>query len=371
MTVFNPQYVKDGHAVAKAAERILNYRKDVARSEQLDLARTRLMELRDALKARSKERIALSEKRLVEVLGRIDPPNKRSSIREHVELVLVAVALALGIRAFYLQPFKIPTGSMQPTLNGVIAHQLAGPVPNIAARAVQFLLLGRTYGDVVAQHDNDTILQIVPTKLNLLWDGAAIAMSSGDVYRVGIEPRVLREQLGVGSGVIYQRGQPIVRAYADLGDQLFVDKFSYNFVPPHRGNVFVFKTNGIIGIEQGPEGSGQHYIKRLAGLPGDTLRIDAPKLFINGKEAEAFVFRRVESLQSGYAGYTNDITGGMRYLQTPNSTATVGENQYFALGDNSPNSSDSRYWGFVPAENVVGRGLFVYWPFTKHWGVVR
>jgi signal peptidase I len=44
---------------------------------------------------------------------------------------------------------------------------------------------------------------------------------------------------------------------------------------------------------------------------------------------------------------------------------------FFALGDNSANSLDSRYWGFVPDRNVVGRGLFVYWPFSSHWGFVR
>jgi signal peptidase I len=366
MTVFHPRYVKDGEAVAKAAERIINYRKDVAKVDQLDLARARLVDLRAALKTRARDRINVAEKRLVEVLGRIDPPNERHTVREHVELVLVAVALALGIRAFYIQPFKIPTGSMQPTLNGVIAHRIQTPMPNIIARAAQFLVLGRTYGEIISQHENDSILGIVPTKLNLLWDGAAIKMSSGEVYRVGIEPRVLQEQLGIFPGQIYQRGQPILRGYADLGDQLFVDKFSYNFVGPHRGDVFVFKTNGILGITQGIEGPGQHYIKRLAGVPGDTLRVDQPNLFINGQEANAYVFRRVASLQNGYPGYTN---AGL--LRTPDSTVSVSSNQFFALGDNSPNSSDSRYWGFVPAENVVGRGLVVYWPFTHHWGLVR
>ena len=142
---------------------------------------------------------------------------------------------------------------------------------------------------------------------------------------------------------------------------------------PRRADVFVFKTNNIIGLPPAPDGTSQHYIKRLAGLPGDTLRIQAPYLFINGKPAQEPQFKRVESRQDGYTGYTNDRPDlqAMVYLGTPNSTVTVPPHSYFALGDNSANSLDSRYWGFVPEENVVGRGLFVYWPFTKHWGFVR
>jgi len=49
----------------------------------------------------------------------------------------------------------------------------------------------------------------------------------------------------------------------------------------------------------------------------------------------------------------------------------VPEHGYFAMGDNSANSLDSRYWGPVPEENLVGRGLFVYWPFNRHWGLIR
>lgn len=369
--MFTPQYIKDGTAVAKAAQRIINYRKDIAKADQLQQARQQLDDLKLALKERSTERVRELEKRLLAVLGRIEPPSDRHGIRENVELFLVAIALALGIRAFYLQPFKIPTGSMQPTLNGVIAKRIEAPPPNPVTRVFQFLTLGRTYEDVVSQEDGDSIGEIRPTKLNFLWDGSAIMMSSGRVYRVGIEPRILREQLGVFVGQTFRKGEPIVRGFADLGDQLFVDKVSYNFVPPQRGDVFVFKTNGIVGAEQGPDGSGEHYIKRLAGVPGDVLRIDQPRLYINGQEAKAFAFRRVESLKGGYTGYVNDQGGGMRYLRDPGATVTVGQNEFFALGDNSANSADSRYWGFVPAQNVVGRGLFVYWPFTSHWGFVQ
>ncbi len=99
------------------------------------------------------------------------------------------------------------------------------------------------------------------------------------------------------------------------------------------------------------------------------LRIEEPNLSINDQPANDYVFKRVESRQNGYTGYTNQHGQPMRYLGTPSDTVTIPANSYFALGDNSANSLDSRYWGFVPADNVVGRGLFVYWPFTSHWGL--
>ena len=70
----------------------------------------------------------------------------------------------------------------------------------------------------------------------------------------------------------------------------------------------------------------------------------------------------------GYRGYSNTV--GSR-LRTPDATFTVPKENYFALGDNSFYSSDSRDWGTVPARNVVGRGLFVYYPFTRHWGPIH
>ena len=108
----------------------------------------------------------------------------------------------------------------------------------------------------------------------------------------------------------------------------------------------------------------------MAGLPGDTLRIVQPKLFVNGQEAKEYAFQRVASQKNGYTGYRN-FPGSTIYLGDPESTVTVPLGSYFALGDNSADSLDSRYWGFVPKMNVVGKGLFVYWPFSSHWGLVR
>jgi signal peptidase I len=374
--VFTPQHITHGNALAKAAQRLINYRKDIASSELIEAVRTDLTQLKTALKGRSKTEVEPAVKTLETSLHRLDPPHPNMAIRDYVELVLVVVAIAIGLRTYYLQPFKIPTGSMQPTLNGIIAKKIDTPPPNPLVRAFQFLTLGRSYEDITASEESETVSSIQPYKVKYFWDGSLITTHSPNSavhnYVVGMAPEVLERQLEVYPGATFRRGQPIVRAYADLGDQVFVDKVSYNFSQPKRGDIFVFKTNQIIGIAQAPDGSSQHYIKRLAGLPRDILQIKEPYLFINGKLAHRFAFRRVMSRQNGYTGYTNDHSGGnMIYLGDPASTVRVEPHTFFALGDNSANSLDSRYWGFVPEKNVVGRGLFVYWPFTSHWGFAQ
>jgi signal peptidase I len=371
--MFTPKYVEEGRAFVKGARKVVNYQRDRAKPEQLAEVEATITELKAALKGRSEKKVGDAEKKLLPLLNRVQPPRTHHGIRENIELIIVAIVLALGIRAYYLQPFKIPTGSMQPTLNGVIAHRIDSPPPNILVRAFQFATLGRTYEDVICKAPKDQIANVSATTVNRFWDGAVIQMASGDRYTVGISPEVLGRQMGLRIGQMFSKGDPIVRGYADLGDQLFVDKLSYNLVGVHRGDVFVFKTNGIDGIQPGPDDSSQHYIKRLAGLPGNTLRIDQPNLFINGADATEFGFKRVESRQGNYTGYTNNLPGfaPMSYLGNPSATVTVPPKNYFALGDNSADSADSRYWGFVPESNIVGRGLFVYWPFTPHWGFVK
>ena len=90
---------------------------------------------------------------------------------------------------------------------------------------------------------------------------------------------------------------------------------------------------------------------------------------MDGKLAEGFGFGRVMSAKPPYHGYTAGPSH--KYLSDASKTFTVPAHSYFAMGDNSAHSSDSRYWGPVPEPNLVGRGLFVYWPFTWHWGIIR
>ena len=126
---------------------------------------------------------------------------------------------------------------------------------------------------------------------------------------------------------------------------MFVDKCSYNFVKPHNGDVFVFRTNGIPAIRPDPIAGPPFYIKRLAGLPGDQLRIDPPFLYINGKKAEGYGFERVMSMRSAISAVMRPATIS---CPSPIRRTTVPRDGYFAMGDNSYNSFDSRYWGSSP-----------------------
>ncbi len=186
---------------------------------------------------------------------------RKSTAREYFESICVAVILALFVRTFVVQAFKIPTGSMEP---------------------------------------------------NLL-----------------------------------------------VGDHLLVNKFNFaptlsgaeNMVLPidpiRRGDIIVFKF---------PEEPERDFIKRVIGLPGETLELRNKKVFINDKPLdEPYVHFLIPP---GEEGAPSDFDVRMTY-----GPVTVPANQYFMMGDNRDNSQDSRYWGFLPREYVKGKALFVYFSF--------
>jgi signal peptidase I len=201
--------------------------------------------------------------------------------------------------------------------------------------------------------------------------------TTANTYSLPVPADVAQRQLGIRPGRSYSKGEPIAVGFVDTGDQVFVDKVSYHFIPPQRGEVFVFKTNSIAGIPIDRGMGAQHYIKRLVGLPGDELRVEPPRLFVNGKLGEEKTIQRVMSEKDGYRGYSNggydqnNRYGASALLPAPSSTFQVPLNGFFAMGDNSFNSYDSRGWGHVPERNLVGRGVLVWWPFNSHWGVIH
>ncbi len=374
--MFEPRYIKHSHLLVRHAEKTIRYRRDLLPATTIAELEAQIAQVKAAMKARDQKATHEASEKLDALLSAHTPPPRDAVWRENVEVILVAIVVAVGIRSYFLQPFKIPTGSMQPTLNGIIGHPMTEPAPNILQRAFEFVWLGRNYIDVVSHEDN-TVEGVTSKKFLFFFTFSRIRCDH-ESFTVYAPPEILQQDFKVYPGNIYHPEQVIARGAVDTGDQVFVDKFSYNFIRPPRGDVFVFRTDHIPGIREDPEAGAPYYIKRLTGTPGDELRIDSPNLYVNGELAQNFGIRRVAAAVPPYRGYQQgpdkiplpdgELAPG---LSVPETTFVIPPHRYFAMGDNSYNSYDSRYWGPVPEENVVGRGLFVYWPFSRHWGIIR
>lgn len=406
--MFTSRYVKHSKLLLRHAQKYLRYKKDVLDPTDHEEIAAGMRRLHAALRQSDRKQIEARAEELDAKLHQLSPVNWESHWRENCEVFLVAIVVAIGIRSYFLQPFKIPTGSMQPTLNGIIGYPSETAPPNFLQQVGEFVMLGRNYVNAVSAAD-DQLLQVQTVKKMFFFTLSRLVFEHQPPMVVYGPPETLRDYFGVSPGKMYRKGEVIARGAIDTGDQVFVDKFSYNFVKPHRGDVFVFRTNGIPLIREDPVTGAPFYIKRLAGLAGDTFRIEPPRLFINGEPAEnlSYGFRRVIEAKFPYRGYSEGplnlleaerraqqvqatrqaaIKNGqmerIRQFQADEKDAAermkeiqeklhVPPHSYFAMGDNSYNSFDSRYWGAVPEENLVGRGLFVYWPFSRHWGLIR
>jgi len=182
---------------------------------------------------------------------------KKSVLRDWIESIIIAFLLAMVIRTFAVQAFKIPTGSMRMTLQ------------------------------------------------------------EGDLILV--------------NKFIYGAKVPFLNFYLPAVRE------------PKRGDVMVFVY---------PEDKKKDFIKRLVGLPGETVEIKGGSIYINDKPADDPIFKQIYYYNRGdFAAEGQKIT--------------VPKDSYFVLGDNSVSSKDSRYWGFVPKNNLLGQAMVIYWPIHR------
>jgi signal peptidase I len=126
-------------------------------------------------------------------------------------------------------------------------------------------------------------------------------------------------------------------------EYLLTDKITYRFRDPRRGEVVVFQAPGNERFD---------YIKRIIGLPGEKVRIENGDVYINNQLIDEVAYLH------------GDNTSGGSFLNN-GEQIIVPENQYFVLGDNRDGSHDSRAWGFVPEENIIGKAWFRYWPIDE------
>src|SRR6476659_4883244 len=161
--MFQPRYVKHSHLLIRHAEKLIRYRRDRLRPETIGELRAQIDKVQAAIKARDNRGTHEESERLDALLNTHTPPHKDAVWRENVEVILVAIVVAVGIRSYFIQPFKIPTGSMQPTLNGIIGRPSTAPAPNFFKQIIDFAALGRNYIDVVSGAEN-TVIEITPRK---------------------------------------------------------------------------------------------------------------------------------------------------------------------------------------------------------------
>ena len=223
---------------------------------------------------------------------------------------------------------------------GVVTYAI-GALLWAAAAALWIIMLKQSYRSVPRIGFLGWIAVIViNVSLNYAWAGA---------IRTVVHP------FRVPTGAMSPTVQP--------GDCLFVETISTVLGEPERGDIIVFKTDGI---PSRPPGT--FYIKRVAGLPGDRVHIEPPNLIVNDQVVSAPpVFARISSAEPPFAGFQLAF-GGMRVgalLTKPTDEIVLGEDEFLVLGDNTRNSRDSRYWGPVPGGNIVGKATRIYWPLNR------
>src|SRR5438552_4296684 len=166
--MFTPRHVKHSRLLLRHARKYLRYKRDLLSALDRDEIVAGIENLRHALHQHDRQRIHSTAEALDKTLHRLTPVTWESHWRENCEVILVAIVVAVGIRSYFLQPFKIPTGSMQPTLNGIIGHPSAEPPPNLLRQIAEFVIQGRNYINVVSSED-DQLLEIVPRKVGFFF----------------------------------------------------------------------------------------------------------------------------------------------------------------------------------------------------------
>ncbi|MEO8522338.1 MAG: signal peptidase I [Acidobacteriota bacterium] len=188
---------------------------------------------------------------------------QKSTVREYFESIVIAVILALFVRTWVVQAFKIPTGSMENNL--LIGDHLL----------VNKFIFGPTAGTI--EH------ALLPVR------------------------------------------------------------------EPHRGDVVVFKY---------PDEPDRDFIKRVIGLPGETLELKSKKVYIDGRPLDEPYVHFLEPAHEAQEITSFDVRERYGPVRVP-------EGQYFVMGDNRDNSQDSRYWGFLPRGYIKGRALMIYWSYES------
>lgn len=345
---------KQARHLLKSARHVCNLREDIAAPANLQRLSESMHMLSDRMKAKNWTAVEQAFHQLADAIRELNPPRPYAVLRENVEVLVVALAVAMAFRTYFVQPFKIPTSSMYPTLAGIhyIEKERKGVSDCFPLSLIKWAVFGEKYVEVIARGSG-------PVSIGQTREGPAINV--GGIAHTTYPNMTVH----VSQNETVIRGQLLASGIKIAGDHIFVNRVKWNFVQPKRGEIMVFKTDGIKHPQIRPN---EHYVKRMVGLPGETVGMATPFLYINGKPAAGIsMMDKIQACSDGYNGYIQSgdfMAGGVNAVK-------LGKEQYFACGDNQRNSLDSRYWGPVPRQNLVGPAFFVYWPVSANWGLAR
>lgn len=361
-----------GKEVLRHARHIRNNNEDIAGHSDLDALEKAETNLLSAMHNRDMPGMESASSAVICAAAKVAPRKRFAFIRENLEVLVVAIAVAMGIRTYLVQPFKIPTGSMQPTLYGIHGIEMDEPrtTDKMPFAIIRWLITGERYRDIRVRQAGRLELSDGSRKPGF-WE-----------CRIGpyhyFVPKTDSNEILMRRGRMMSTGEVLWRGRQKAGDHVFVNKVAWNFMKPRRGDVMVFSTEGIEALEADfPKDKygkpiSTHYIKRMCGLPNETIGIDPPHILVNdAKIEEPASIARVTAGKDGYNGYQLAYHENPR-IATPEDRIALSAGEYLAFGDNTVNSKDSRYWGPVPQQNLVGPAFVVYWPYSKErWGLIQ
>jgi signal peptidase I len=386
---FFSRTVREATTMAKHVRKLLNHQRDILSPQAIDGIQEAITNLKAAIGNKVPKADLQKEMRNIEdAANKWLIPYPNPAWRENVEVLLVALAVAMGIRTFFLQPFKIPTGSMQPTLFGVTSVNLLQhpelEIPTGLERVREWFR-GTSYIHIKAKADGQ--LEAVGQPLRLfIFNLKQTVYVGGRAYTIwfppdfGEPPRgTLKARADLQIGQYFHAGDDIVKLEVSAGDHLFVDRVSYNFRQPKRGEIIVFETKGIPAEEREICGipANQFYIKRLVGLGGERIQIgDDRHLIVDGKRLDASTphFEKVLGFDPNVPAEVNHYSGYVKnpllapYFEERPGGVVIPKGDFLVMGDNTVDSLDSRAWGPFPSQYVIGKSFFVYWPLTSRFG---
>lgn len=317
---------------------------------------------------------------LGELCEKLAPLRPHAKLRENVEVLFVAIAAAMAIRAYFAQPFKIPTGSMQPTLYGITVRQIEqGESTALPVRIAKFFWKGEVF------LGKDTPFDRLAKVIAVGKGYSEFAQSDGSIQmhqtERGVEP-VYRDNFDGGKtitiyvgntphvvsrasashlryGEYIKKGESLLHGVAKAGDYILVNRMKYNFFPPKRGDIVVFDAEEATG-------KAAYYIKRMVGLPGESISVDPPYLNVNGEIPTDPRFEKLFN-NNGYHGYVFGDTGAQTppIIAAADDAILLGDDEYLFFGDNTHNSLDGRYFGAVKRKRILGSAFFVGLPFDR------